>query len=254
MNKNILLGGIIVVGVLYIIYINYFEKLETSTIENLVNTVVPSKYQNKSNREETKTPLHHISSMILYLPTINHGINLHNYELYHNIKSNIVYWIGKKKVQKDNIGGEKKNNSNVILSTLENYYQYAKKGMVNIVTNGSKNEKDWTVENDKSIIENIDSGNPAPKSDDSNLYDGKQNFELNIILWVCCLLISFGIIFVIVRNGESAIKSMKMDKISKIGELSSDNSSELNTSDNPIGGSGNDLYYIGGYDSNLYSE
>jgi hypothetical protein len=68
------------------------------------------------------------------------------------------------------------------------------------------------------------------------------------------LLISFGVIYVIVRNGEGAIKSMDIDKISKVGDLSDDNSEELYTSDNPIGGYNNKVYYIGGYDSNLYSE
>ena len=150
------------------------------------------------------------------------------------------------------IGLEKKNiNSNLILSTIENYYQYAKKGMVNILTNGSKNEKDWETIENKAVIEGIDSNN----SDNSDQYNGSQKFEFNIVLWVVCLLCSIGVIYVIVVNGESAFKSMGIYKISKNAELSSDNTPELNSLDNPYNfGGSNNMYYIGGYDSNLYSD
>lgn len=251
MDKNILLGGIIILGVLYIICINYSENFKGTTVENLENTVVPSKYQNKSNNEETKTFLHNISKVISQLPSIPPSANPNNYELFHNLKNQIVYLIGKKKAQQNDIVDEKKNNSNGIMSTLENYYQNAKKGMVNIITNGSKNKKDWTTDNNKSIIENIDSANPTSSSDDSNLYNGSQRFEFNILFWLGCLCISFFVIYTIVRGGGWLIN---WSGINKIGESSPNNSSELNTSDNPIGGYNNKVYYIGGYDSNLYSE
>jgi hypothetical protein len=255
MDKNILLGGIIFVSVLYLIYIYQFENeenlenlenLDNTIIENLENTIVYSKYH-KRNTNKPKSTLSRISTTITSLPSIHHGIDLNEYEFYNNLKNHIVYWIGKKKAQLNDKKPVNNNNNNKIMSTLENYYQYAKKGMVNILTNGSKDEKEWTV------IEKIDS-DPSSESS-SDLYDGEQKFEFNIVFWFLCILLSIGIVYVIVVNGEYAFKSMGVYKMKKSVELPSDNS-ELNSLDSPYktGGSKNNIYYIGGYDSNLYSD
>jgi hypothetical protein len=270
MDKNILLGGIIFVSVLYLIYIYQFENsdnvenlganldneiienldanLDNRIIENLENTIVHSKYHKRNSNNKPISALTRISTTIKSLPSIHTGIDLNEYEFYNNVKNHIIYWIGKKKAQLiDKKPVNNNNNNNKIMSTLENYYQYAKKGMVNILTNGSKNEKEWTV------IEKIDS-DPSSESS-SDLYDGEQKFEFNIVFWFLCILLSIGIVYVIVVNGEYAFKSMGIYKLKKSVELPSDNS-ELNSLDSPYktGGSKNNIYYIGGYDSNLYSD
>lgn len=86
MDKNILLGVIIVICTIYILSINQIDKLDN---------VVISKYHKRIKGEE-KTYLDHFKSVVSYLPKIKQNLDLDNYEIYKNIKENVVYYIGKK--------------------------------------------------------------------------------------------------------------------------------------------------------------
>jgi hypothetical protein len=165
MNKNILLGIIILICTIYILFINKFDKLDN---------VVLSKYHKRINNK--KSSLDHLSSIISNLPKINHKIDLNDYELYKNIKENIIYYIGKKQTQ-ENTPIETNNNS--ITSTIKKYYEsmknYVNPGMVSVQTNGSKNKDDWTIDesnninnNKNSLIEKNDIGNEITNFFDIN--------------------------------------------------------------------------------------
>jgi len=238
MNKNILLGGIIVFCILYLIYINQFENLE--------NTIIYSKYYNNNK----STPLHHVSSILSYLPKMDNKLDLQNYEFYDNIQKHILYWIGKKKAQINN-----KNTNLSSVSTFEQYYQYAKDGMVNILTNGSKKEEDWVIDNSK-----LPDNNNEPiieKIDNDNNSDNKQTirYSVNPLFWVICIVISIGVIYVIVIKGESAFKSMGIFSLGKKMELNQEDTELLSSIDSlKKEGGYNKIYYIGGYNPNLYSE
>jgi len=241
MNKNILLVIIILICTIYILFINKFDKLDN---------VVLSKYHKRINNK--KSSLDHLSSIISNLPKINHKIDLNDYELYKNIKENIIYYIGKKQTQ-ENTPIETNNNS--ITSTIKKYYEsmknYVNPGMVSVQTNGSKNKDDWTIDesnninnNKNSLIEKNDIGNEITNF-----------FDINILKWVGCIIVSTGVIYIVAAYGDKVFRTLGFYKVNDYVELDKEDTNLLNSIDPELkNNNDNNTYYVGGYNINLYSE
>lgn len=239
MDKNILLGVIIVICTIYILSINQIDKLDN---------VVISKYHKRIKGEE-KTYLDHFKSVVSYLPKIKQNLDLDNYEIYKNIKENVVYYIGKKNtpIQTD---------QNSMTSTITKYYEsmknYVNNGMVSVQTNGSKNKDDWTIDPTNNI-NNIE--NSVVEKNEINDKPESNFFDINVVKWVICLFVSVGVVYIIVAYGEKVFKNVGANKLNKYIELDPEDTELLDSIKiDPKNGGYNNIYYIGGYNTNLYSE
>jgi hypothetical protein len=252
MDKNILLG-IIVIILIICLYNNMYDQFR-SINENYEN-IVQSKYANNMREKTFYEKIINITAKtVKYLPKMNHGINLNEYEIYNNTNNLIVSILSKKKEE------NKKEPS-----LFETFYERV------------MNLKPITL-NNKSLIENATSdttasGTTASGTTDTTTKDtttpgtdtqqpwnkdadlSSQFFGINILFWVFCFVVSVGVIYVIVQNGDRVFKSMGFNKINKAIELTPTESSLIDELSSPrtVKG-GNNIYYTGGYDINLYSE
>jgi hypothetical protein len=83
---------------------------------------------------------------------------------------------------------------------------------------------------------------------------GSQFPGINIFFWIVCFVISIGVIYLIIQNGDKVFKLLGFNKINKTVELRHTDTSLIDElrSSRTVGG--NNMYYTGGYDINLYSE
>jgi hypothetical protein len=79
---------------------------------------------------------------------------------------------------------------------------------------------------------------------------------LNILFWFICFVISAGVIYVIVQNGDAVFRRLGYkDFVDRTISITPTNQSLLRTSElNSIAPIGQTIHYTGGYDINLYSE
>ena len=305
MDKNILLG-IIVIILIICLYYNIYDQF-TSINENYEN-IVQSKYANNMiEKTFYEKIMNSTAKTIKLIPKINYGIKLSEYEIYNNTNNLIVSILSKKKednkdVEDDNIKKP---------SIFETFYERVmglkpntinSKSLIENATSGSDTEGEvipepasGTVTSDKPASGTVTSDKPAsgtvtsdkPASGTVTLEPATgtvtpdkpvtgtvtpdkpepekpwtqeadiqtQIFGINILFWAVCFLISVGVIYVIVQNGGRVFKSMGFNKINRAIELTPTESSlvdELSSRRTTIGG--NNIYYTGGYDINLYSE
>jgi hypothetical protein len=249
MDKNILLG-IIVILFIICLYNNIYDQFRS--INEKYENIVQSKYANNM-REKTyyEKIINLTSKTVKYLPKMNPGIKLNEYEIYNNTNNLIVSILSKKKKEnKEEIKKEP--------SIFEAFYER----VISL--------KPFTL-NSKSLIESATndpsasgppasgttaSGTTVPVIDtiqelNKNADFSSQFIGINIIFWFVCFVISMGVIYVIVKYGEKVFKSIGFFKINKLMELPQTDSNP-GLPRQPIGG--NNIYYTGGYDINLYSE
>jgi hypothetical protein len=257
MDKNILLGFIVIILIIYLYY-NMYDQF-TSMNENY-ESIVLSKYA-KNLQEKTiyEKIINSTAKSIKFIPKINYGIKLSEYEIYNNTNNLIVSILSKKK----------EDNNKKELSIFERFYERVTS--LNPIT-----------VNSKSLIENA-SSDPGTTGGTTGTTTGgttgtttgttgtttegqtqswtqeadiqTQIFSINILFWAVCFVISIGVIYVIVQNGDRVFKSMGFNKINKVVELTPTETSYIDSLSSPrttIGG--NKIYYTGGYDINLYSE
>jgi hypothetical protein len=234
MDKNILLGIIVIIFLLYL-YNNIYDQFR-SINENYEN-IVQSKYANNM-REKTyyETILNTTVKTINLIPKINHGVKLSEYELYNNTNNLIVSMLSKNKE-------ENKDKTKTEPSIFETFYERV------------MSLKPLT-ENSKSLIENESSDiSGSTKKITQDTSTTSNVFGINILFWAFCFVVSVGVIYVIVQNGEKAFKSLGFNKINKVIELTPTETSLVDSLTSPRSSKGgNNIYYTGGYDINLYSE
>jgi uncharacterized membrane protein len=243
MDKNILLGIIVIIVIIYM-YNNLYDQFQ-SINENYEN-IVKSKYSNIV-KEKTyyETYLNTAVNTINYLPIVDPNINLNDYAIYNNTTNFIASILSKKR---------ENNQENKKPTIFEEFYERV------------MSIKPITV-NSKSLIENASnatsgsillSPQPSPIPPQSRSQNGSidsQFFGINIIFWTFCFVVSVGVIYVIIQNGDRVFKTMGFNKISKMVELTPTESSLVDSLSSPKSVSGgNNIYYTGGYDINLYSE
>jgi hypothetical protein len=79
-------------------------------------------------------------------------------------------------------------------------------------------------------------------------------FGINILFWAVCFMISTGVIYVIVQNGDKIFKHPAVRTINKTMELSPSDTAYIDSLTSQKSSVGGRMYYTGGYDINLYSE
>jgi hypothetical protein len=269
MDKNILLG-IIVILFIICLYNNIYDQFRS--INEKYENIVQSKYANNM-REKTyyEKIINLTSKTVKYLPKMNPGIKLNEYEIYNNTNNLIVSILSKKKKEnKEEIKKEP--------SIFEAFYERVislkpftlnSKSLIESATNdpsASSPPASGTTASGPPASGTTASGPPAsgppasgttvPVIDtiqelNKNADFSSQFIGINIIFWFVCFVISMGVIYVIVKYGEKVFKSMEFFKINKLMELPQTDSNP-GLPRQPIGG--NNIYYTGGYDINLYSE
>lgn len=241
MDKNILLGIIVIIFIICI-YNNIYDQFG-SINENYKN-IVQSKYANNMKEKSLyEKILNSTVKTIKLIPKINHDVKLSEYKIYNNTNNLIVSMLCKKKDNKEN---------NKEPSIFESFY------------NRVISLKPLTL-NSKSLIENASSdpssaGSSATGSvtditklrQDENV--GSQLSGINIFFYILCFVISIGVIYLIIQNGDKLFKLLGINVINKTIELRHTDTSLIDElrSSRTVGG--NNMYYTGGYDINLYSE
>jgi len=246
MDKNILLGIIVIIFIICI-YNNIYDQFG-SINENYKN-IVQSKYANNMKEKSLyEKILNSTVKTIKLIPKINHDVKLSEYKIYNNTNNLIVSMLCKKKDNKEN---------NKEPSIFESFY------------NRVISLKPLTL-NSKSLIENASSdpssaGSSATGSSatgsvtditklrqDENV--GSQLSGINIFFYILCFVISIGVIYLIIQNGDKLFKLLGINVINKTIELRHTDTSLIDElrSSRTVGG--NNMYYTGGYDINLYSE
>jgi hypothetical protein len=237
MEKNILLRNIIIICIIILVISSVVNIFKTNEHYVSSDNVLHSKFYKPKNSYQHI--LDYTSNIINYLPRVNHTIDLNKYQTYNSLKENVVNMLQSK--QKEIIVNKEP-------TIFETYYQKVKDGMVNI----------FVTKNNERIIENVDNA-PPNKSDntqpnwaqDEDLWT--QITHINVLFWIFSFVISIGIIYVIVQNGRSAFQELGIYNINKVVKLDKTDNELLDniSSDNIYGGK---YYYIGGYDTNLYSD
>jgi len=241
MDKNILLGIIVIIFIICI-YNNIYDQFG-SINENYKN-IVQSKYANNMKEKSLyEKILNSTVKTIKLIPKINHDVKLSEYKIYNNTNNLIVSILCKKKDNKE---------KNKESSIFESFY------------NRVISLKPLTL-NSKSLIENASSdpssaGSSATGSvtditklrQDENV--GSQLSGINIFFYILCFVISIGVIYLIIQNGDKLFKLLGINVINKTIELRHTDTSLIDElrSSRTVGG--NNMYYTGGYDINLYSE
>jgi hypothetical protein len=269
MDKNILLGIIVIIFIIYLYY-NIYDQF-TSINENYENIVLTKYANNMKEKTLYEKILNSTVKTVKLIPKINYDIRLSDYEIYNNTNNLIVSILSKKKEENKE---EKKEEPSIFETFYErimslkpitlNKKSLIEKGMVAPdIPVKTITERLGTV-----ILEGVTQvptaptlptsgpspSGPSPSGPSPSELPKSSFFSVDIFFWFICFVVSTGVIFVIVQYGDKVFKSMGFNKIDKIIELTPTESSLVDNLSSPRTRGGNNIYYTGGYDINLYSE